>query len=301
MPMNKSLLAHTLAIITVCVWGVTFVNTRYAVDSGMHPTELFVMRFAIAYLCIWCFTLFAKKRRSLWADSLKDELIFISLGTTGGSAYFTAENFAVKYTLVDNVSFIVCTAPLITIIIARLVTKSVRFSSRLMAGSVIALVGVAVVIFNGHFVLQLNPKGDFLALLAAFFWAVYSLVIKKVSGGRYDAVFITRKVFAYGIITALPIFFFDPWHVTPEMLSKPALFGNIIYLGLVASFTCFVTWSWVIKTIGALKTSNYVYLNPCTTVIASAIALNEPLTALAIVGSILILAGVFLVNTTKLS
>lgn len=299
--MNKTILAHTLAIITVCIWGVTFVNTRYAVDSGLHPTELFVLRFAIAYLCIWLFTIVAKKRRSLWTDSFKDELIFILLGITGGSAYFTMENFAVKYTLVDNVSFIVCTAPLITIILARLFTKGVKFSPRLMTGSIVALLGVAVVIFNGHFVLQINPKGDILALLAAVFWAIYSLVIKKVSNGRYDAVFITRKVFAYGILTALPIFFFDPWHVTWEMLAKPAVYGNIIYLGVVASFTCFVTWSWVIKTIGALKTSNYVYLNPCTTVLASAIALNEPMTILAIVGSALILSGVFLVNTAKLN
>lgn len=297
--MKTTIVAHILGILTVCVWGVTFVNTRYAVDSGLHPTELFFLRFSIAYVCIWGLTIFAKKRRSLWSNSLHDELIFILLGVTGGSLYFTTENFAVKYTLVDNVSFIVCTAPLITLIIARIFTNSVRLTPRVIFGSVLALIGVAVVIFNGHFILQLHPKGDLLALGAAICWAVYSLLIKKVSGGHYDAVFITRKVFAYGLLTALPLFLFDPWHVTIDLLSKPTVYGNLIFLGFVASFICFVTWSWVIKKIGSIKTSNYVYLNPCTTVIASALVLSEPMTLLAGIGSALILCGVFFVNTEK--
>ena len=223
------------------------------------------------------------------------------LGITGGSLYFTTENFAVKYTYVNNVSFIVCTAPLITILLARMFTHGLRMSKRLILGSLLALLGVGVVIFNGHFVLQLNPKGDLLALSAAISWAVYSLVIKSVSDGRYGAIFVTRKVFAYGLLTIIPIFAFDPWHVSIDMLLRPAVWGNLLFLGIIASFACFVIWSWVIKNIGALKATNYVYLNPVTTVVASAIALDEPMTLLAGVGSALILAGVYFANTAKLN
>lgn len=294
-------MAHVMGIITVAVWGVTFVNTRYAISGGLHPAELFFLRFSLAYLCIWVFSLVRSKRRTLWSDSLKDELIFALLGITGGSLYFTTENFAVKYTYVNNVSFIVCTAPLITILLARVFTHGLRMSKRLILGSLLALLGVGVVIFNGHFVLQLNPKGDLLALSAAISWAVYSLVIKSVSDGRYGAVFVTRKVFAYGLLTIIPIFAFDPWHVNIDMLSHPAVWGNLLFLGIIASFACFVIWSWVIKRIGALKATNYVYLNPLTTVIASAVALDEPMTLLAGVGSVLILAGVYFANTAKLN
>lgn len=299
--MRSNALAHVMGIITVAVWGVTFVNTRYAISGGLHPAELFFLRFSLAYLCIWVFSLVRSKRRTLWSDSLKDELIFALLGITGGSLYFTTENFAVKYTYVNNVSFIVCTAPLITILLARVFTHGLRMSKRLILGSLLALLGVGVVIFNGHFVLQLNPKGDLLALSAAISWAVYSLVIKSVSDGRYGAVFVTRKVFAYGLLTIIPIFAFDPWHVNIDMLSHPAVWGNLLFLGIIASFACFVIWSWVIKRIGALKATNYVYLNPLTTVIASAVALDEPMTLLAGVGSVLILAGVYFANTAKLN
>lgn len=298
--MNKKILAHVLGVVTVAIWGVTFVSTRYAVSSGLHATELFLLRFAIAYVCIWAFEIFhGRKSLRLWADNLRDEIVFVFLGVTGGSLYFVAENVAVGLTHVNNVSFIVCTAPLITIVLGRLFTHSVSLSARLVAGSLVALVGVAVVIFNGQFVLHLNPAGDLLALVASICWAAYSLLIKRVSDGRYSAVFLTRKVFAYGIITVLPFFAWDPWHADFEMLSQPAVWGNLIFLGFVASFVCFVVWSWVIKQIGAIEATNYVYLNPLTTVVASAVALNEPMTSLAFIGSGLILLGVFLANTAK--
>ena len=83
------------------------------------------------------------------------------------------------------------------------------------------------------------------------------------------------------------------------MLCQPSVWGNLIFLGFVASFVCFVVWSWVIKQIGAIEATNYVYLNPLTTVVASAVALNEPMTSLAFIGSGLILLGVFLANTAK--
>lgn len=297
---NKEMVAHALGIITVAIWGVTFVNTRYAVSSGLHPCELFLLRFSIAYICISVFDLaHSRGRVSLMSKSAKDELIFVLLGISGGSLYFCTENVAVSLTHVNNVAFIVCTAPLITIILGRLFTKSVVLSGRLIAGSALALVGVGAVIFNGQFILHLSPAGDLIALAAAVCWAVYSLLIKRVSDGRYGAVFVTRKVFAYGILTVLPMFYFEPWHIDMGMLRSPSVWGNLLFLGFVASFVCFVTWSWVIKRIGALKATNYVYLNPVTTVLASAVALDEPMTALAFAGSALILLGVFLANTAK--
>ena len=63
-----------------------------------------------------------------------------------------------------------------------------------------------------------------------------------------------------------------------------------------ASFLCFLWWSVAVKEIGALATSNYVYLNPITTIVASALFLQEPMTLMAYTGSALILLGVFIAN-----
>ena len=290
---KRNWIAHAVAIAVVCCWGCTFVNTKYLLMGGMMPWEIFVCRFLLAYVAIWTIS-----PRRLFADNWKDEGLMGLLGITGGSLYFLAENEAIGMSYVNNVSFIVCTAPLFTVLLALLLFRDVRATHRLILGSVIALLGVGAIIFNGHFVLRLSPAGDLLALAAALCWAAYSILIRSVSR-RYSSVFITRKVFAYGLLTVLPFFLWRPWQFPLTSFLQPEFWGNLLFLGLVASFACFALWSWAVKRIGALSTSNYIYLNPVATVAASAIFLAEPITAVAALGMVLILLGVYLANSSK--
>lgn len=284
-------IAHVVAIATVALWGVTFVNTKCLIHAGLPPLDIFVLRFALAYVAMSALT-----HRRLRADTWRDEGRFLALGLTGGSLYFLTENTAVGLTHVNNVSFIVCTAPVLTILLNRLVTPGARISGRLMLGSALALLGVALVVCNGHFLLKLSPRGDLLAFAAALCWAVYSLLIKGVSK-RYSPLFVTRKVFAYGLLTALPLVAWEGWSVSWSQLAQPVVAGNLLFLGLMASFACFLAWSWVVKMLGALKTANYVYINPLTTLVASALVLDEPMTWLAIVGCALIAVAIAYVNS----
>lgn len=290
MKSNTNIWYHIIAIIVVLIWGCTFVNSKVLLQHGMEPHEIFTIRFLLAYLCIWTIS-----PHKIWSNSLKDELLMILLGITGGSLYFVTENMAVKIDYVNNVSFIVCTAPLLTTILALMFLKSVKANRYLILGAVAATIGLALVVFNGHFVLKLNPLGDALAFSAALCWAVYSILMKFVAN-RYSAVFITRKVFFYGLITILPIYLVEPWTFPLSGFANPHIWGNLLFLGLIASFACFALWSFVIKKIGALPVSNYVYLNPVSTVIFSALVLDEPMTSIACIGSVMILIGVYLSN-----
>ena len=288
--MNQKLLWHLIAVGAVAVWGTTFVNTKVLYNSGLTPSEIFFLRFLIAYVAIWFIS-----PRKLFADSWRDEGLILLLGITGGSLFFVAENSAVGLTYVNNVSFITSTSPLITVILGIVFVKSIKATWTLITGSLIALLGVGIVIFNGSFILHLNPWGDLLALLTAVCWAVYSLLMKAVSS-KYSAVFITRKIFFYGLVTVLPMFLIDPWTATFSMLMTPKVVLNLLFLGLIASFLCFALWTVVIARLGVMTASNYQYLNPITTVVASAIFLSEPMTAIAYMGSALILIGVAVSN-----
>lgn len=83
------------------------------------------------------------------------------------------------------------------------------------------------------------------------------------------------------------------YFLTENWAVKISYVNNVAF---IVSFACFALWNLVIKKIGAMTSSNYIYLNPVSTVIISAIFLDEPMTWLAGVGSALILFGVWVAN-----
>lgn len=288
--MKNKLAYHILAISIIAIWGVTFINTKFLIINGLNPQEIFLLRFILAYIGIWTFS-----PHKLFTDNWRDELTTLMLGVTGGSLYFWAENTAIQYSLVNNVAFIVCNAPLLTLFLGMAFSKEIRATKNIVMGSLISLIGVALVIFNGSFILRLNPIGDFLALVAAGAWAVYSLLMRGLTN-RYNVTFLTRKVFFYGILTILPAFLIKPWQFPLENLAEPVIWMNLLFLSIIAALICFVLWNIVIREIGALSSANYIYLSPVSTMIASAIFLQEPVTWISIAGSILILSGLFIVS-----
>lgn len=279
---------HILAILTVAVWGTTFISTKVLIESGLSPQEIFLLRFIIAYTGIWFIS-----PHKLLANNWKDEMWFLLTGFTGGTLYFLTENTALSLTQTTNVAFIICTTPLLTTGLSMLLYRQEKAGKKLLAGSVIALIGVGILIFNGSFVLKLSPLGDILTLCAGISWAVYSLIIRKLSG-KYSSVFITRKVFFYGIITVLPVFIVQPFNFSLAGLMQPQVWMNLLFLSVVASLACFVIWNIVLKNLGTIQSSNYLYLNPLFTTIAAYLFLEEELTIYAFTGVLLILGGVFL-------
>ncbi|EEC52365.1 DMT family transporter [Bacteroides eggerthii] len=284
---TKNYIYHLIAILTVGIWGLTFISTKVLIEHGLSPQEIFLLRFLMAYLGIWFIS-----PRKLFADNWKDELWLLWGGVTGGSFYFFTENTALEITLATNVAFIVCTAPLLTTILSLLIYKKEKATAGLVGGSLLALVGVALVVYNGHFILKIPPLGDFLTLLAAFSWAFYSLIMKKMSG-RYRTTFITRKIFFYGILTILPAFILHPWQFSLSGLWQPAVWMNLLFLGVLASLVCFVVWNIILKQLGTVRASNYIYLNPLFTLIGSAVLLDEQFTVMSLMGAMLILGGVY--------
>ena len=279
---------HIIAIVTVVIWGTTFISTKVLINRGLTPTEIFFFRFVMAYVCIW----FVSPKK-IFANNVKDELMFVLLGLTGGSLYFMAENTALGITFASNVSLILCTTPLLTAFLTFLFYKKEKsLNKNFIIGSCIAILGVALVVYNGSFVLKVSPLGDFLTFIAAITWAFYSVILVSL-GKTYTSSFITRKVFFYGIITLIPFLPFYPITLNWNIISTPVVMLNLLFLGVIASMLCFLSWNIAVKKIGTIQTSNYLYLVPFVTMIASSVILDEHITTIAIIGSIFILLGVY--------
>ena len=278
---------HIIAILTVAVWGLTFISTKILLGAGLSPQDIFLMRFSIAYVGIWFIS-----PKKLFSNSWRDELWMVAAGITGGSFYFLTENTALEYTQTNNVAFLITTAPLFTAFLSAIAYKNEKITWKLAVGSVVALIGVALVVYNGSFVLNLSPVGDILTLLAALSWAFYSLIMRRLLP-RYSATFITRKIFFYGLLTVLPCFAFRHFHAPLSVLTQPVVLFNLLFLGVIASLVCYLVWNIVLHKLGTVCASNYIYFNPMVTMIGAVLLLGEQVTVVALSGSALILTGVF--------
>lgn len=287
---GKSLIwAHIGALVCIMMWGISFVSTRVLLDHGMQPVEIYIDRFTIAY-----FLTLLISHSHFRSHSWRDEGLLCLCGVLSGSIYFLAENFALQYTLVSNVSLLTSMSPLLTAMLVGLLYKSDRPGKGMLIGSSVAFFGVACTIFNSSFSLEIKPLGDILALMAAFSWAIYSLILKKLDA-NYDVWFISRKTFFYGVLTSLPFLLVEPpKYSIGNILECTPVLANLLFLGVGASLIAYLLWAATVKKMGAVKANNYMYLQPVFTMIFAVIVLNEVVSWIGYMGCALILIGLWL-------
>ena len=287
---------YFVALFVVLMWGTTFVSSKVLLNSGLLPADIFFVRFVMAYCCMLCIS-----HKRLFANSVADELTLVGLGLMGGSIYFLVENMALLHSTASNVSILVSTTPLVTAMLLAIFYKSERLSMRQIFGSILAFVGVVLVVLNGQFILHLNPLGDALALGASFTWGFYSLFMRRIMG-RYSADFITRKVFFYGLVTILPYFaFVNPLNIDLLTSGNMTIWSNLIFLGIIASTGGYLLWNWVMRKLGAVKSTNFIYLQSLVAMVAGHVILGERITFMAIAGAVILIAGMILAVRKKRS
>lgn len=295
MTKNKTTTGHLSAFITIIIWGTTFISTKVLLQD-FSPIEILFFRFLIGFI-----TLSLICPHKLKLTEWKHELYFIFAGLSGVTLYFLFENIALTYSLASNVGVIICIAPFFTAIFAHQFLDGENLRPQFFIGFIVAILGISLISFNGNMVLNLNPLGDILAILAAIVWAIYSIITKKISDFHYNTIQATRRTFFYGLLFIIPTLFIFDFKIGIDRFREPINLLNILYLGLGASALCFVTWSFSVKIIGAVKTSVYIYMVPVITVVTSSIVLHEKITQLSFIGTALTLVGLFVSESkTKL-
>lgn len=290
MDINENARGHITALVTILIWGMTFVSTKVLLGT-FTPIEILFIRFAIGLLAL----AIIYPRRLKIADR-RQEWLFVGAGVSGITLYYLLENIALTMTTASNVGIIVTVAPFFTALLSIFFLKTEKPKMQFYFGFVVALAGIALISYNGGS-LELNPMGDLLAVLAAIMWAVYSILIRKISDLGRGVIPATRRIFMYGLLFIIPLLFFVDFHIEVAQFTLLENIGNILFLGVGASALCFVTWNTAVKILGAVKTSVYIYLVPVVNVTASILILGEPITLALIVGSVLTFAGLWLSET----
>lgn len=284
---NHALQGHLLCVFTILIWGTTFVSSKVLLEA-FTPLEIMIARFSMGFL-----TLLLAGRGWLRPQQRSHEVLFALAGLTGVSLYFLLENIALTYMSACLVGIIVAASPLFTAILSALVLHE-KLSRWFFFGFVCAMIGVALVSFAGVSEFHFNPIGALLGICAALVWAVYSILIRKLSLFGYAAVPMTCRIFGYGVLFLLIPAFLEGFPAPVEAWTAPVHIANLVFLGLGASAASFVTWNRAVYLLGPVQTTVYIYASPIVTIICSAIVLHETMTPTMWLGTALALTGLVL-------
>lgn len=285
---TKESTGHLAAGLTILIWGTTFIATKLLLVD-FQPVEILFFRFLIGIVA-----LFLVCPRRFRPTDRRQEWLFAGAGICSVTLYYLLENIALTYTMASNVGVVLSVSPFFATLLTHLILKEEKLRWNFFLGFLAAIGGIVLISWNGSTKFSLNPFGDFLAFAAAFVWGVYSLLTRKISNLGYSTVLTTRRTFFYGLIFMIPALVLMDFRLELARFAAPGNLFNILFLGFGASALCFVTWNFAVRRLGVMKTSVYIYAVPVITVITSALILHETITPMAVLGTVLTLAGLLI-------
>lgn len=270
---------HFLGLFCAVVWGATFISTKVLLEY-LSPLQILFSRFLLGYIALWC--LYPHRSPKY---GRKAQLLFALDGFLGTFLYFLMENVALQHTTASNVGVLVSLAPLFTAAVSKLENPKLTLSLQFFVGAVLSFVGVLLIVFGDNMSLVINPLGDTLALGAAFVWALYSIVLNKLSVYKAPILVSTRTIFGYGLIFIVAGVLYADDFPGSEILLKTEVWSNLIFLGFIACAARYSMWTMAVETIGPDRTALYLYLVPVICLVCSYLILGENLTAWSAAGT----------------
>ena len=309
--MSSTMKGHLAAIFTTIVWAMTYISTK-VVLRYFSVMDVTFFRIIIAYVSLALFSLIPQKNTapgntarsgqdtlsgntsSGISSFIRREIPFFCAGFFGITAYFLFQNIGMSYTTATNSSIILNTVPLFTALLAWIFLKDrTGIHPLFFLGFVMAMAGIAIIsLQDGEAGLHL--RGDFLILMASVTWGLYTLFTPKINSHGYSSIRVTRRLYFWGLILMIPAMVVFRFRPDLKALLQPGVLPHLLFLGVIASAVCFVTWNYAIRQLGGVKTNLYVYLQPVVTVAGSALILHEKITPPLLLGIVLSLAGVML-------
>lgn len=277
---------------TLLFWSSAFVAIRVAVRS-FDPGAMALLRFLVASAAIGSWI--AARRRAARADrprswrlERRDLPGLLALGATGVAGYHLLLNAGERTVSAGSASVLICTAPIWTVLLARLILGE-RLEARALAGVALAFAGV-VWVSLGESTGPLWSPGALLvsgaALLQGLFFTLQKLFLRRHAPLQLTA-------WAIWLGTALLL----PW--APRLAADlaraplPAVLA-VVYLGVFPSAIAYFTWTHALARAAASRVTSVLFLVPPLAVVMGWLLLDERPGVAALGGGALTLAGVLL-------
>ena len=294
MPDTRSKLIPILeALFTVIVWGASFIATKLAIQD-ISPVTLVWLRFGIGVLVLGA----AAAMRKQLALPRRSELgYFALLGFLGITFHQWLQSTGLQTAQASTTAWIVATTPVFMVLLGWIFLKE-KLSRLQILGITLAAVGVLLVVSKGDFSSLSSGKfgttGDFLILISAPNWAVFSILSRR-GLQQYPATRMMLYVMSFGWLFSTVLFLTGPGLGEIANLSRDGWIA-VLFLGVIVSGGAYITWYDALQVISASQIGAFLYIEPLVAVVVAAIILGEPLLWASLLGGAIILFGVWLVN-----
>ena len=140
--MKSKSLAHAMAVFLMMIWGVSYISVKVVIQQGVAPLQLAFYRFLIASVILYL----VLKLKYPEEKILKEDRVKMALsGVFGVMLYFLFENYSIKYTSASNVSILLSSIPVFTLISQKIVFKE-KLTVLKISGAVLSVIGIVIII-----------------------------------------------------------------------------------------------------------------------------------------------------------
>lgn len=291
--MSKNLRSIIEAVFAVVVWGGTFVATKVALKD-IQPATIVFLRFAMGVMILAA----GVQLRGQWQKlNLRDSLSLVGLGFLGISFHQWLQSTGMQTSAASTTAWIVTTAPVFIAILGWIVLYE-KVGKIQIAGTLLAAVGVLLVITRGDFhvaaIGHIGTVGDFLILISAVNWAVFSVLSRKILL-RLPASLMMFYVMLFGFGFSSILFLVQTGVQDIANLTSNSWMA-ILILGIFGSGLAYIAWYDALQNLPANQAGVFLYIEPLVTMLLALIILGEPVTWASLLGGAVIITGVWMVN-----
>lgn len=290
---EKRAVVYAKALVAVSVWGASFIVTKLALRE-LAPMTIVWLRFMIGLPVL---AVAMARRRELALPAPREMLSFAFLGFLGITFHQWLQANGLVTARATTTAWIVATIPVFIVLLGWFFLKE-KLGWVRTAGIVLAALGVVLVVSRGDLKLlasgQFGAKGDFLILISALNWAVFS-VLSRSALGRHPA---SRLMFYVNASACLfNTFFFLAGPGPAELLRMtPFTWAAVAFLGLFCSGLAYIFWFDALKALPVSRAGAFLYIEPLVAMAVAAVVLKEAMTVPSLAGGAVIILGVWLVN-----
>ncbi|WP_078431168.1 DMT family transporter [Metabacillus halosaccharovorans] len=283
--------ASLYATMSITFWGVSFVSTKAVLDK-LDPFTLLVIRFGIGAVFLCILLLILNEKLTINITYIPHLIV---LGILGVFIHQVIQASALLTIDASSAGWMISLSPIFTVILSMIFLheKMTLFKA---IGMILALFGVFLVTTAGSeqtFEPVLNI-GYLLMLLSTLNWAIYSVLLKKLSIPLSPLV-ITFYMSTIGFILTFPFLIRNKgWESLSHL--QTGEWAHLFFLGIFVSGVAYWYWAKALHVLEATQVSVFLYLEPLATLIAAVVLLHEKIILISVIGGIIIIIGVIFVN-----